>query len=201
MLGSTATDVPKSRRESVDRHRDINVQGNWSSSVIDNFEVEMLAKHIDVHSAYFTGFWSQGDGASFTGRVTDTEDYLHRHHPGEFPTIRRFLDVGGSVDVSCYRAAGSHYVHENTVYVSVDTYFSFSEALVDNDPLRTAAAEALDALLDKELRELEATTQDKWRRYMKELYTALQDEHEYLTSDEAVWNTIKELYNGNCSTD
>jgi hypothetical protein len=50
----------------IDEHRDINVDyESWSSYITDAFK-ELLTKFgIPVSDVYWSGFWSQGDGASF----------------------------------------------------------------------------------------------------------------------------------------
>jgi hypothetical protein len=46
-------------------------------------------------------------------------------------------------------------------------------------------------VLDDEWRDLEDDVNNICRGYMQDLYRKLRDEHEHLTSDEAVWETIE----------
>jgi hypothetical protein len=40
------------------------------------------------------------------------------------------------------------------------------------------------------MEDFETAVTEQWRTYMRELYRKLEAEHEYDTSDEAVWETI-----------
>jgi hypothetical protein len=45
--------------------------------------------------------------------------------------------------------------------------------------------------LETEVDEFEKDVIEQWRAYMGDLYRRLEDEYDYLTSDEAVWETIE----------
>jgi hypothetical protein len=64
--------------ELIEKHWDINVDHDWYQYTYDEFKIEMQTKGITVDEMNFTGFYSQGDGASFTGRV-DMIQFLKVH--------------------------------------------------------------------------------------------------------------------------
>lgn len=92
----------------------------------------------------YSGFWSQGDGASITGEIT-LSDALKDHPQVEIPESISENEVGASkikeyveaslgeerikvleeflklhdINFSVYRYRGSHYVHENTLQIEV----------------------------------------------------------------------------------
>ncbi len=53
--------------ELIEKHRDINVDHDWWDCTYDHFMEDMKQVGITVKDMRFSGFWSQGDGASFTG--------------------------------------------------------------------------------------------------------------------------------------
>lgn len=176
------------RERLIEKYRDINVDHDWWVCVEADFEEDMKAKGIDVTRIYFTGFCSQGDGACFVGSLQDPKTYLDLHHADQFPMIRKLLDHGGSVYAGCSHSG--RYYHENC------TNFSFSiDTLGDVVDCPTEfheqIVEAWDAKLNDEVQEFETALTDQWRVYMRELYGNLEAEYDYLTSDEAVWETIE----------
>jgi len=49
-----------------------------------------------------------------------------------------------------------------------------------------------DKQLDQEIAAFEDDVAEQWRTYMQDLYFKLEAEYDYLTSDEAVWETMEE---------
>lgn len=130
----------------------------------------------------FSGFWSQGDGASFTGNYTynpEWEKALLAYAPNdtkwkEFGMALECLatklskQVKGSLQAEIHR--DSHmYSHENTVsynvYSSEDMYASIPDGI-------------------------EGSFKDTCKNMMRYIYSTLEKEYEYLTSDEAVKEMI-----------
>ena len=81
----------------------------------------------------------------------------------------------------------SHYSHEHTVDISTnfEDYNDYAE-----DDLRYEVYNTMRDELNDETPDLEETLIDICRGYMRALYSDLRTEYEYLTSDEAVWETI-----------
>lgn len=125
---------------------------------------------IEIRDIYFSGFWSQGDGACFTGSyyykrgsvqaVTEhapQDEELHRI-VRELRNIQRrnFYQLAASVT---HRHRGSH---EHSVDITVETHSQYAGVTADDE-------EALADVL---------------RDYMRWIYRQLEKEHEYLTSEE-----------------
>jgi hypothetical protein len=54
----------------IDKYRHINVEHvEWWDSEYDCFKQDMAEVGIEVDNIYFSGFWSQGDGACFEGKI------------------------------------------------------------------------------------------------------------------------------------
>lgn len=188
----------------IEEHRDINVEHvGWWDGVYDDFKLicDILGIELDNREPSFSGFWCQGDGASFTGTYRAqglgyaglVPTFTYDTAPAE---IREYCDdeeLHRIADELCVlgrlyfpafayirRSRGGNYVHSNTMTLdSVEPYDSDSEdwAQEVHDHVETTLLQLFRDLAD-------------W------LYKTLDREYEYLTGDEAVWDAIvaNELY-------
>ena len=175
----------------IEKHRGINTDYDWWDCVYDDFKEDMSQKHIEVDDMHFSGFWSQGDGASFTGYITNNLEFLKAHDLiGTYPNITKLIHYGGEFILRIERSS-SRYFHENTVSVSVEGCEYFRHILPTDDPLREAVVAQWDTGLDAEYERIWKDVTTIIRSYCRELYQRLEEEYEYLTSDEAVWEAIE----------
>lgn len=175
----------------------------WYENVIENFQSELEDSGLEDIECNFTGFWSQGDGASFTARVRDVEKFLRdeiRLKPGKWfdyqkeekeedeidALISGFEELGINSKIipltpddfwiGIKRISSRHY-HENTISAEMDV----------NEPVE---GRDLDASQQKEfnawLESLENSITEWARKKSRELYSELQNEYESMTSDEAI---------------
>jgi hypothetical protein len=176
----------------IEKYRDCNVDySDWYENIYDTFREDMSAVGIYVSDIQFSGFWSQGSGASFTGSIEDIELFLKHHKlEQEYPWVTKLVSLGGGFDLRITRTA-SHYVHENTVSATLEDTDMFSNILnVGDDGLREHIVDDWDYRLDQEYTGIETDVTAIIRGYCQNLYMCLDAEHEYLTSDEAVWEAI-----------
>lgn len=174
------------RSELIDKHWDINVDHEWWDCTYEDFKLEMLEKGITVADISFTGFYSQGDGACFTGHV-DMKVFLKVHDlEQEFMGATFFAGLG-ELYANIHRRHSSSYSHEYTVDVDLheDSYNEY-----DEDDLRCQVYGQMAAILNEEWARLEEVVTSQCRAYMKGLYYRLRDEYEALTTPEAIWETI-----------
>ena len=176
----------------IEKHRDINVFDDWwISSTYDSFRTQMTNKHIEVDDIRFSGFWSQGDGASFTGYIKGNARFLKDHDLTEtYPWITKLLGMGGDYTLTIERVS-SHYVHENTIGVDLSYTCMFCHTIEQDDDLRSIIADRWDQHLDEEYASICGVVTEIVRGYCRELYKQLEEEYNYLTSDEAVWESIE----------
>ena len=173
----------------IEKHREFNVFDDWCDCVYDHFTEDMKAKHIEVDKMQFTGFWSQGDGASFTGHITDNKAFFEEHKLTEsYPWITKLMSMGGAFSLLIERTS-HRYVHENSVSVELMHTDMFSN-VISQSGLRGAIAEQWDTQLDAEYCTIADAVTDIIRGYCRDLYQRLETEYEYLTSDDAVWDAI-----------
>ncbi len=175
----------------LDRYRDINVDHDWWDCVYSDFTEDMKAVGIAVTSMYFSGFWSQGDGACFEGCVDDWRLFLKSLGYTDELMVQHFADHA-SFSVS----HSGHYYHENCT--RFDAEFCLPDEYVDEEhfleycgfgeELRDAALIAVLSKFDG--RKLEDEFAEAFKDHMRDLYRRLENEYEYLTSDEAVLETL-----------
>ena len=188
--------LSKERRDALlEKHRDANVFDEWWDSVYGMFVEDCAEKGIEVdtrttrtvggrqshrYSIYFSGFWSQGDGACFAGWVNDWTKFFEAM---KRPDLTTLYQKTGEILTLGWSQEGRYY-HANCV--------SFSSGLCldnphddDEDPLLHAAwniAYEEGYAFDK----LEETFAEFVRDLMRDLYKSLEEEHDYRTSDEAI---------------
>lgn len=182
-------------KELIDKWRDVHVDCTyWHEDIIDRWKKELLPKFgIDCTEINFTGFWSQGDGASFTGMVTRDERFLTlmTGSTQSYPFVRKMLaDDMENICIKIERIRGARYYHECSVGVEIEsaTFVDLAarrDESEDDDAL-AAIYEVWDTVLTRELGDLEDEAQAYVRKIMCRIYEELQAEFEYLTSDETI---------------
>lgn len=179
----------------IEANRDWNVSygPEWAESTIDDWKEKLEALGFSDPVISYSGFWSQGDGASFT--------CLQVPLPSLDPDVIKAWDqlVGAAELIGEHitediqdLAFGSvirtnhQYSHENTVSVDWEwndpPYINYNpdegiQPFVDE--LKLAVGDYFDGLAE--------TVRDLCR----DIYSALESEYEYLTSDEAVVESLE----------
>ena len=134
----------------IEQYRDFNVEHiEWWDCVYDDFTCDMAAKGIHVGDMRFSGFWSQGDGASFTGYISNNRMFFEQHNLTEsYPWMAKLMSHGGEFTLTI-ELTSHHYVHENTVGVDLSYTDNFRNVLPGDD-LRAEVIERWDEQLDAE---------------------------------------------------
>lgn len=163
----------------------INVEHEWWEFTVEYFQEQLEALGFSNTDINFSGFCSQGDGASFTGDW-DSERMLTVKELKEkgiglsdwAVELRRILK-GNLKDIKAKQAYFSikrtshHYAHENTVSIFDAEYWNSKKKEQYGIP-----PEQEDDILEG------------CRAAMKAMYRILGKEYDYLTSDEAVEETL-----------
>lgn len=176
--------------ELIEKYRDFNVEHiEWWDCVYDDFREDMEKAGIHVGDMSFSGFWSQGDGASFTGYINDNKLFFEQHKlTDSYPWLTKLLSHDGGFVLTIERTS-HHYVHEYTVGVDLSYADNFYHVLPD-DGVRAAVIEQWNEHLEAEYNTICDAVTDIIRDYCRDLYRRLEEEYNYLTSDEAVWEAI-----------
>lgn len=201
------TDAPRvyTKQEAalIERYRDINVSDDWWWECVRGDAEEDLAEiGFTMSRMYFSGFWSQGDGACFEGTMRDWGKFCEKvpEFCRDFPFLSEYLkDEGGTYSI----AHQGHYYHENCTTHDYSTELENSlEDLGDAEHLTDPDKQMRHAMWTKAFEEEGTTYQttgedvtnwlkDFFKDKMRDLYRSLEKEHEYMTSDDAVWDTIE----------
>jgi len=177
------------RERLMERHRYINVEHDqWWDCVYSDFKEDMREVGIHVNRIYFSGFYSQGDGACFEGSLEDTLKYLDHHHKDPYPMIRKLLENDGSVYARCEHRGRYYHANCTEFWADADT---LTGMIPQPTEFHTTIVEQWQDQLEDEMDAFEKDVIEQWRTYMRDLYRKLEAEYDYLTSDEAVWETIE----------
>ena len=160
----------KAIQTAIENHRDINVDHDWWQNVYEDFKSICEILGVETDDIEFAMF-CQGSGASFTGTYqykSDALDKIKEYAPNDekLHAIADALHACGECSATINRQA-HHSSHENSV-----TIYVYDK---DGD---YAENETQDAVIDA------------LRNLMRWLFKSLEEDYEYLTSDEAVVDTI-----------
>jgi len=182
--------------ELIESHRYINVDGDWwYESTLDDWVEVLRGRGLDVASKdiLFYGFYSQGDGACFTGNCIDSTAFIREHvDEKDRQAIEVLFNHGGEVYVQVVRGSNRTYSHSRTCYanLSPNTLYQCIDPPADSDGLQATIIAKLDAQIDAEVHAIEMAFTELFRGWMDKIFKDLNEEYDYLTSDEAVWETL-----------
>lgn len=208
---NTQTTYTAEQKALIEEYRDCNVDyGDWWDSTYDDFIEVAKAFGIDTRAECieFSGFWSQGDGASFVFSYVSAGDILragmkveaekpygdgpYEGYVAEFFALYQLIfdvfattaltspegaRIADNYNISAERTS---YQYRHSVRVAVSHDYDDDDAnLFPELQLRLQGEGTLRKELDECI----------WR-IANALYRTLEAEYNYLTSDEAVWETI-----------
>jgi len=172
----------KAKVKALDHYRDINTDHDWYEGTVDYVKELFATFGINVDKVYFSGFYSQGDGAMFTGRyqykakgVKALKDYASEIPK---PVMEAAIALQDLQKKHGYRIAADmthdngRYYHENSMDVETwdsktEEYDKFYENGVDAEVVNIMRSLA------------------RW------IYRTLETEYYELQSDENVKDTIE----------
>jgi hypothetical protein len=156
---------------------------DWNEGVYESWKEKLNTFGYPDADIRYSGFWSQGDGASFTCKSIDIEKWLelHKAKDRDYPRILRLLK-NGNLEVDSARVIRDrwhNYVHENTIsaYVNFNMY----------GRLGTDAKRVMD-VLDK----VEKAISIEVVELSQQIYSELKSEYDEITSDAAIKEHIEE---------
>lgn len=147
---------------------DLNTDYEWYELTIDESKKHLSEMGFDEATISFSGFSSQGDGASFDASV-DLKKWLKIHRLSN--KYRALYNHADEVSVSITKSG--HYEHEYTMGIDSD-YYSLESEKAQN-----------------QLLELENKILEDAREEARIIYKTLEKEYEYLTNEDAIIETIE----------
>lgn len=158
----------------LEKHYSVNVDHEWYESTLENLTEALQKAGFNDINIYFSGFSRQGDGAQFNGYYIFEGKKLAKIKK-EYPKwielhdfVRGLENIASKYsDIYFKISHKGHYSHENC------TEFYFER----NDYKEVKS-------------EHEETIIHHCKSFMKEIYSLLEDEYDYLTSEEAIKETF-----------
>jgi hypothetical protein len=175
----------KAKENALEFFRDAEIEGiDWEDPIKEGFIEDMKEVGVRVDDIYYSGFYSQGDGACFVGEVEDNELFLSKCLGFETKSnkiLKKKLEIiSNNIQIQIYRN-NSRYFHENTIAASVDV----DEHEEDLD-IFISADLWIPIDLDKEGIKIEEETTEWARNESRKLYRKLENYFDELQSDESV---------------
>jgi hypothetical protein len=178
MTAATLQEFDPGRFEKeYDKWREYAVDGGWWDYTYTQFTTDCLPKGVRVDACRFSGFYSQGDGAVFTGQV-DVPMYmelqgLHETYPALFLAV---VDDGSRIGVRATHRGNMESCNYN-VYANQTAPSGIFENLDQ---------QAWEELIDEQEKEadLETAVLKYCEGLAAELYKDLETEYGFLTSKE-----------------
>lgn len=164
---------PKAKEKALEWGRTLNVDfEGWDEGLISEFKEEREKEGWSNVEVYYSGFWSQGDGASFTAKPLNLETWLRKHmSKPEIP--KKILEKWKDGEFSIWIEKNTHnYSHSNTMSFHDDFYS-------DNEELTRKMNQVIEFIKAKS------------KSQADELYRHLEEAYDSYTSDESVAETIR----------
>lgn len=214
----------RAKAHARDQHRDWNVDHDWWDSTFDDAVdiANMMGISIDTRSVrlygggtrqepsiWFSGFWSQGDGASFEGRWSPVDEPIailnavmaHAPQDERLHAIAfTFADLserhgpqgkGNYETIVSIKRGSSSYCHEHSVTIDFDSWTP--PEYEDWNDLQQMTWDALQIARGFVLDDWKEEVAEAMRDLMRWVYDQLRAEYEYLTSDEAIDEILADM--------
>ena len=162
----------EAKEKTIEQNRDINTYDDWFRYIIEEFKTDMKKKGFEVEETFFSGFWSQDDGACFTGSV-DVSKWITINKLGN--DYKKLLNHAKEFEGKIIIEHVGRYYHENSM--SLRDYAI--DWLENNDQDLVSQGDRVYELIKEQAIE-EA----------RKLYEVLEKEYMYLSSDESVSETL-----------
>jgi len=176
----------EAKEKVITEQRNVNVRFNdWFELIVDAWKCSLEEFAFFAPRIYFSGFYSQGDGACFecdsiySDRLFESVrveiDTFSKEFQEVFKTqeeaLFNFMEnyVSFTIETSIHR-----YCHENTRYIDWDIHSDEEKA----------------KYFEKFIDEIGEWLEEKRKTFCKEIYQQLEEEYEEQTSDDSVIYTV-----------
>jgi len=171
-----------------------NVQVDYECA-IENFKERMGPFFRDKIEVFFSGFSSQGDGASFSGRLNLLKVLDEIDKTGDYLLYRELIR-GGAFWLFCDLTRRGYYCHEMTMQIcDVEVSWECGSSTIKSGPyMGLVCTEELKDQLQPIISAATKAALEWLRDKARKLYRELEQEYEYQTSREAFieWSEANE---------
>lgn len=171
----------EAKEVAIEANRHVNVEyWEWYHDVYEMFK-NKYSNLFDITNIYFSGFWSQGDGAMF--EYDGITDKLINEFIAQLKTtpLRKKIVK----DLAYFSGIGKRqgrYYHERSCRHSINVEHNYQ--------VGWGRYPNIDELIDDLQIMFEAFIEERYIDLAQELYSMLQSEYELLTSDEEIAETL-----------
>ncbi|NLZ46234.1 MAG: hypothetical protein GX896_06035 [Clostridiales bacterium] len=164
------------KEKAKDNYHDYFCFSDYSGEIIDYWlEKYNVEKYFYYKKAYFSGFWSQGDGAMF--EYYNLESDLIKEAINSLDIKKSIKDIMyNTLRITAKSEQSGHYYHQKSVNHNLDIYIETNSDVYANLYSYTA-------LYTDEIKQYII---DKYDNLCSELYTMLENEYEMLTNEESI---------------
>tara|TARA_R110001632_G_scaffold70752_1_gene164621 strand:- start:11022 stop:11612 length:591 start_codon:yes stop_codon:yes gene_type:complete len=165
----------EAKETAIEKNYDINTDYEWHEFIYEDAKTIGELMGINIDRIYFSGFASQGDGACFEGSYSYEKGSVKsvtEHAPKDQELHRiaqelQQLQQKHFYGLTAHVKQSGHYCHANCTQINVD-----SEYTPTNE-------------------DFEDEIQELLKDYMNWIYSQLEKEYDYQTSEEAIKETIE----------
>lgn len=166
------------KKKAIEDSRDINVQHQWWDCVIDDAENVADILGLSDMNVFFSGFYSQGDGASFSAAF--------QYRKGMVQAIKEYAPADKQLHAIAGAIASAHKkgFYKLSGKISCDGRYCHEYAM------RIASISHETRGYDFDFSCSEDDLLEAYRDFARWIYRQLEAEYEYQTGDEAVSDTL-----------
>ena len=166
------------KETAINAYRENNLDYEWWEYIYDDTKEIAALMGIEIDNIYFSGFWSQGDGACFEGHYSYKKGSVaavKSHAPKDEELHRIVEELVAIQRPNFYQLTANvkqrgHYMHANCTDIDVNQYSHEWGGVSDS-----AEEDIKEALRD----------------FMNWVYRRLEAEQDYLQSDETITESIE----------
>lgn len=175
------------RNDVLEKRRYWNVDDeSWYSDIFIQFRDEMKEVGIHAGEIYFSGFWSQGDGACFQGHLNDQALFFALPEMAKYAALK---DAPYNLHRVGWVSDG-RYCHEHTLRFDFEMNDEPPDENDFDSPVRYQAAKIAHADAVELFESFEEPFKEWVRGKCRDLYHTLEEEYEHQTSDEQVVESL-----------
>jgi hypothetical protein len=174
--------TPEAQQRAIEKNRNINVNfKEWSEPIIEKATDTANTAGFTVKTIYFSGFWSQGDGAMFEYTGLEGETLKNEFIDGLNLSAMRKNWLKNNIHTSAGGRQFGHYYHENSC--SHRIYWE-----IDNGDIHYSSP--FYNWLESYAGQFEEFIIEKYKNLCGDIYKNLSNCYDELTSDECIKETL-----------
>jgi len=170
----------KAKEKVLEEYHYINTYHDWWEPIHEGFWEDLETNYGITGEAWFSGFWSQGDGACFVSETVDTDLLIRKLYEEGYDIPEDCVTHSKNIHVSIQKVKAyfaNRYDHENTVECVIH-----HELDVDDKDLPML----------KDVLKAEVIITDWVREKCQELYNLLEKYYVELSAEESIINELNE---------